>query len=138
VTIRIDVTGLRAVEKEMKDFPPKLEKKVKRKAARIAARPIVDDIKRSVPVVTGTLQRAYKIRALKRSRKQKQVGVRVMTDEGFFKGDAFYGGFLELGTKYIESRSFLVNSMERRRQDVREAFTQELRRIVAEEKGKAR
>ena len=86
-----------------------------------------------VPVDKGALRRSLKIRALKRSRKNKHtVGVRVVTGEDFFKGEQFYGAFLEFGTALISARPFLRPAHDRNKGTVKSIFQQQIRKIISE------
>ena len=62
--------------------PPKVQNGIARKVAREAARPVQATAQQLVPVDERELYKTIKIRALKRSRKNKGiVGVRVTTDK---------------------------------------------------------
>ena len=81
-------------------MPESLQKKALRKATREVAKLVLDTAKAYAPHRTGNLEASLRVRAMKRSRKNKHtVGNSVQTKEGMFQGDEFYGGFLEFGTE---------------------------------------
>lgn len=73
----------------------KIARKAQVRALRAAAKPVLRDAKLFVNTRTGTLEDSLRIRAGRRRR--NSVSIRVMTADGFFKGDAFYGAFVEYG-----------------------------------------
>ncbi len=69
-----------------------------RKATRKAAKQIIlPAVKAAIPVDSGELEDALQVRALKS--KKGRVGATVGFPDPLFKGDTFYGGFLEFGWK---------------------------------------
>jgi len=103
-TIRL--RGAKQLLEALKTLDDKLAKKVYREAMRAAAKPILETAKANAPVVTGALRKSLKIRAIKRTRKGR-VGVVISTDKGFFKGETFYGSFIEFGTKNMPAHPFI-------------------------------
>lgn len=92
------VTGDEALDKLLATLTPKLQKKLSRQATRKSAKDIVlPEARNRVPVDTGDLDDSLTVRAVKRSR--NKIGHMVATKDGFFKGDQFYGGMIEFGTK---------------------------------------
>jgi HK97 gp10 family phage protein len=92
------VTGDKALDRVLRGMPVKLQKKLSRKATRKAAKDIIlPDAKNRVPVDFGELEESLTVTAIKRSR--YKFGHQVGTKEGHFRGDQFYGAFLEFGTK---------------------------------------
>jgi HK97 gp10 family phage protein len=86
---------VRALQRMLENVPKKLRNKILRQELRKGAKILVPPSKAATPVRTGTLRRAVKVRAQKRS--QKSVGVFVGYSEKGFTGDTFYGAFLEWG-----------------------------------------
>lgn len=105
--------GVPELHRALKDFDKAVHKKVIRYAVRQAAKPVLDEARRLVPVKTGALRKSLRIRALKRQRKRTSIGVQVVTGEEFFKGDTYYGGFLEFGTKRMAPKPFLRPARDR-------------------------
>lgn len=92
------LTGHKHLDKVFQTLPVRVQKKVLRKPLRDAAKIIHAQAKANAPVRTGLLRSSLKVRAGKRSRRFKnEVRIVVVTEGGFFKGKAFYGGFVELG-----------------------------------------
>ncbi len=98
------VTGDKELDKLLAGLTAKLQKKLSRQATRKAAKDIVlPEAKARVPVDTGDLEDSLTVRAIKRIR--GKIGHMVATRDGFFKGDQFYGGMIEFGTKERQHKS---------------------------------
>ncbi len=98
------ITGDKALDRLLKGLPLMVQKKVSRQATRKAAKEIVlPEAKARVPVNTGDLEDSLSVRAVKRSR--SRFGHQVQAGEGAFKGDTWYGGPLEFGTKERKHKS---------------------------------
>lgn len=92
------VTGIPELDAKLRSLEPKLAKKIYRRSVRKAAKPVLDTARSLAPVESGDLKRSLKIRAMKRSRRNKHiVGVQVVTGKEWFKGDQFYAAFIEFG-----------------------------------------
>lgn len=79
--LSLTVTGDRELQRALDAFIPRLQRKIVRRSARAAARPVLATAKALVPKDERQLERTLKIRALPRSRKNRDViGVRVTTD----------------------------------------------------------
>ncbi len=98
------VTGFEELDKALAEFPANVQKAMARKGTRKAAKDIVlPDAKNRVPENTGDLADSLTVRTVKRSR--GKIGHMVTTKDGFYKGDQFYGGFIEFGTKERQHKS---------------------------------
>jgi HK97 gp10 family phage protein len=126
----IDVIGAPELKAVLAALEPKVAKKLTRQAMRKAQKIVLADAKRLVPVDTGQLKKSLSIRALKRSR--SRFGVSVQTKEGLFKGEQFYGGFIELGTKKMQARPYLRPALYDNEARVREVFAGSLRELIRE------
>lgn len=110
----IIVTGVAEVDAILKQAPLTLQKQLLRRASRTIAQKVRKDAVSLVPQDTGLLARSLKVRAVAKGRgvtvrqQRGTVGASVRTIEGLFRGDTFYGGFLEYGTKarYTKSGAF--------------------------------
>ena len=102
----VELRGAKELNDILEQLPAALAKGILRKAMREAARPILKRAKENCPVDSGELRRSLKIRAIKRN-SAGRVGVVVSTDKGFFKGDTFYGAFLEFGTSRMPARPYI-------------------------------
>lgn len=92
------LTGDKALDRFFRTFPAKVQKKVVRKPLRDGAKIVNDAAKSDAPVRSGKLRKAYRVRAAKRSRKNKHlVTIRPQIGAGDFKGETFYGAFGEFG-----------------------------------------
>lgn len=129
----VKITGVKELDKAFESFEPKLQKKIGRKAARAAAKPVLESARSHVPIDFGTLHDSLKIKALKRSRKNKHIaGVRVLTGEESFKGETFYGAFIEFGTSTIQGRGFMRLAHDENRENVRQIFVNTIKPLIAE------
>lgn len=95
VTIRLE--GARELHRELKKLERKAATKISRKALRDGAKVILKETKSAAPKRSGLLQRSLKVKAGKR--KKDTVRFRVQTAGGDYKGEAFYGAFVEYGHK---------------------------------------
>ena len=131
------VTGIKEVDAKLAKLPYTIQKKLIRKAMRKAAKPVVATARQLAPKDTGRLSRSIKVKALKRSRKtQHIVGVRIVTGKDLFKGEYYYGGFIEYGTRYQPARSFLRRAAHQNEDVVLGVFRGVMKKIVAEEAAK--
>lgn len=128
--LQVSLQGDRELIEKLEGLPPRLTKKLTTSAMRKAAKPILDEAKRIVPVRTGTLRKSIRIRALKRSR--RRFGVQVITGEGFFKGKTFYGGMVEYGTSRQAAQPFMRPAAKRKVGEVRRVFNEELAKALNE------
>jgi HK97 gp10 family phage protein len=93
--LKVSLFGDREIAQKFKTLPTKVANKVLRQALRPAAKIVLEQAKKEVPVVTGALKKSLKVRAGKR--RKGSVKVLVQTAEGFFKGKTYYGGFVHFG-----------------------------------------
>lgn len=155
VAFEFRVTGLDRLDRKFAEWPEKLRNKAERTAARKAAKPLQQQAIQEAPKDKGVLRKSIKIRAIKRRRGQKTIGVRVVAGEGFFAGDTFYAGFIEFGrgvgkrtatsrrrkrelTNLSDSRQrvppnpFMKRAMDKTRAAVEALYSYEILRIVHE------
>lgn len=98
--VTFTLTGDKELDRRFQSLAIKVQKKVLREGTRAAAKIVLAQAKANMPVVTGRAQASLKVRAMKRSRKRPDtVGVNVISSAGFYKGDDFYVGFVEMGHK---------------------------------------
>lgn len=97
------LTGDKELNKRLAMLSGKEAKKVVRKSLRPALKPVLQEARGNAPTKTGFLKKNIKIKSIARSR--TYIGARVTSGLGKAKsgndnsGDAFYGSFLEYGTK---------------------------------------
>ena len=107
MTFSLRVRGDKAVERGLKRIVPRLRKRVLTKAMRVAMRPIMRAAKSRAPRQSGTLKKAIRMRAMRKSR--VRVGIYVAGAEQWFQGDQFYLAFQEFGW-HIGKRSSRLRS----------------------------
>jgi HK97 gp10 family phage protein len=101
----IAIKGAKELERKLLSFEPKLAKKIVRTALRDGAKLILEAAKANVPVATGALRDSLKVRAMRKRR--FTYGIMVATAAGWFKGEQFYGAFVEFGTSRLAARPFV-------------------------------
>ena len=110
-------------------FPTKLGKKLAGQAGRAAAKVLRAEIEKIIPVRSGALKNSLKVRAAK-SRKDGMKGGAVLTGKGFFKGQTYYGGMVEFGTRYQPEQSFMRKGVLGARNRVRSAWAKSLKKLM--------
>jgi len=126
------IEGLPAVTAALRGFEPKVARKYLAKACRAAAKLVLATAKELTPVLTGALRASLKVRAKKRTRQNKtDVGASVQTGSAWFKGDTYYGGMIEFGTKHITARRFLRGARDKVEDRARDEFKRQLVAAVA-------
>ena len=81
--------------KQLEGLGSKIQKEILKEALNEGAEPILRATRSDAPRLTGALSRSVKKR--NRTRKGKPL-VLIQTAATDFRGDQFYGGFIELGT----------------------------------------
>ena len=102
----IDGKEVQRIYQKLQQYPKKIGNKLASKAGRSAAKVLAKKVKELVPVDSGDLEDSIKVRAAK-GRRDGAKGAMVITGKGFFKGDTYYGGMIEYGTKRMPNQSFL-------------------------------
>lgn len=97
-TYEFPIVGAEKLRKQLAALGPRIAKKVIRQSLRQAGKIVQTEAKSNAPVDTGRLRKSIRVRAFKRSRKER-IGINVQTNStnNVFKGKTFYGGFLEYG-----------------------------------------
>jgi len=103
--MKIEIEGVKKLEKRLKSLEPKVGKGIVRGALKDAAKPLLQEAKERVPVKSGDLKKSLRVRTMKR--KKGRYGVEMATKDGWFKGDQYYGAFLEFGTKNMPAKPFM-------------------------------
>lgn len=94
--VEFSLKGIPEVEKALLDLDKKVSKKLLLQGMRAAMKPMKEAVKSNVPVQSGDMQRAVKIRALPRSR--TSFGVTVQIGEKDFVGKTWYAAVVEFGS----------------------------------------
>lgn len=100
------VTGLKEIDRALRELEPKIGKKVIRQAMRKSMKPVKTAVEQNAPVgETGLLAASVKIRAAKKSR--KSFGIDVTIGEKDWVGKTWYAAAVEYGTSRMEGRGFM-------------------------------
>ncbi len=127
--MRVTVTGAKELDRKLRDLAPKLSKKIVRSSLRKAAKPVQARAKTIVPVRTGFLKKAIKVRAMRRSR--VRMGVRATLEDRTFQ-DAFYGKWVELGKHDSPGQHFMKRAADLTFPQSLQILTDEIRRGISE------
>lgn len=98
----VAVTGLKEVDSALFLFSDRVRKQLLRAAAKEVAAQIKADAQARAPRKDqGRIAEAIQVRALQRNRRSRKgdVGASVRVGDGWFRGNTFFAGFLEFGTK---------------------------------------
>jgi HK97 gp10 family phage protein len=93
---RFKVEGLKELDKKLRELEPKIAKKVLRTAVKKAAMPMLHSARANTPVLTGRLVSSLVI-STRFSKKYGSYTASIQTKAGAFKGETFYGSFIEFG-----------------------------------------
>jgi HK97 gp10 family phage protein len=105
----IKLTGGEELERKLAELDKKVARKISSKAVRAGAKIILAEAKRRAPVGTdgkassgkkhkaGTLKRSLKVRSAKK--RNGTIRFQVQTKDGDYKGEAYYGAFVNYGHK---------------------------------------
>jgi len=133
----VEVAGLKELQVKLRTMPTRIANQLQRTAVRKAAHVVANKAKELVPVKTGALRKSIKVKALKRSRRNRgRVGARVVTGKDLFKGDTYYGGMVEFGTKRMRARPFLRSAAQYTQDEVSGVFRAALKRAIRDEETK--
>ena len=135
IGIDIRLLGDRALDRKMKRLTGPQQKKIVRRALRLAAKVVLPTAKSLVPVDRGTLKKTLKIKALKQKRGKFGIVITTGTrDElGIASDDPFYyPAAVELGTKNVSAQSFLRASLKTKRREALAVLVREIKRGFTE------
>lgn len=121
--ITVEFKGLSDIEAGLQALPVELQRKALREGLTAAAKVFKIGMSRRAPEDTGELASSitYRVRVSERGYGQAiaQIGP---------AKNAWYGSFLERGTKYMRARKFMVTTMEEDGQIALSAFVHGVRR----------
>lgn len=131
------VKGMKELRNKLRALGPAAGGKALRNAASFAMTPVVQEARRRAPVGDQP-HKTYKGRVvapgfLSRNIKKK---ARMLRDKSTvfvhvgMAGEAWYGGLLEDGTKYMDANPWLEPAFEARKNEVLERFTDKLRQNI--------
>jgi len=95
ISVDVKLKGAAETAERLRQLPKKLQKKMLRRGLKNAAKPILKSARTNVPVKSGALKKAIKVRAGKRTK--GQLSVVIGPSEKWFVGDYFYAGMVEFG-----------------------------------------
>lgn len=135
--VAVFVTGVKQVDRRLRALPKTIRRKVLNKAVRAGLKPVHDEARALCPEDTGDLGTSIKVRAWPK-RRRNQVAMEVITGEGTFRGETFYGGMVEYGhfaghrrlgntRAWVEARPFMRPAYDRKRAEARAAATARIR-----------
>ena len=125
-----DIKGLKELAKNSEKLSKSFSRTTLRTALRNAARPVREKARAKVPRDSGDLRRSIAINA-----KVDRNG-EGFADVGYRRDQAFYGGFVELGTSQQQARPFLRPALEESEGDVVPAFIGALNKTIEKVLGK--
>ncbi len=135
--IGLKMTGQFSLDRKLKAMPRKIANGIKRKAARKAAKPVLEAAKANVPVKSGAMKKSLRIRAY-RSRKKDIFGVKVVSGKKWFQGDQFYSAFVEFGTRFAPPKYPLKRAAQATKSTAQKILIEELKKLIREStKGRA-
>ncbi len=107
------ITGLKELENKLKELGPKVQKKVVRKAIREGNKVMLQAARGEAPKgETGALAKSLKIKTRFHKKSGTLTGI-VQTSDKTLTGETYYGGFVELGTKFQEPNPWLERAFEK-------------------------
>lgn len=123
----VQIKGLDALAKALKELPDRVAKNGLRAAVYAGAKVIRDEAKLQAPVATGTLKRAVILKQIPElSTKNKQTffvtvrqgkKYRKQGKKGNLSQDAWYWRFVEFGTVKMSARPFLRPAFDMKKND---------------------
>lgn len=117
---KFTVSGADDLVKQLQAIRKTKAKSAIRKGSRQGSKIIQRECVDKAPRKTGAMSRGIKVRALPRSR--KWVGTMVR-----FAMENFYGRFIDLGTKYIQARRFMRDSVRAKQQQAVNTMVDQIR-----------
>lgn len=133
--VRISVDGLAEAERALRELGPKIAKRVLRKAVKAGGNRVLLAAQLKSPYDTGLLLSTLVART-GTSKKRGTVSARVGMKAGDFKGEAFYGSFVEYGTKHMEARPYLRPAFDEQRDNALGIMRRELAAGIEREAAK--
>jgi len=128
VTFKIE--GAKEMEALLKDLGPKVATRLGDKALRAAAKPIIQEAKRLVPVRTGQLKRSIVGVGGKNKQTEREVLI------GFKPPASRRAHFTEFGTRHSAAHPFMRPALDARAQDALNAMVDTLAEGIEREEWK--
>jgi HK97 gp10 family phage protein len=135
--MEVRITGVKEVDAALARLEKEEARKIIRQSIRRALKIMLDaarqlaptgpdQVLRGKPHAGGFLRKMIKVRAFRGRR--NEIAARVGVGEKDFKGDAFYGGMVEYGTKRQAAQGFMRRAFEETKARVRD----EANRLIRE------
>ena len=128
----VEILGLDGVEKIFKIIGPKAARRVMKGATSDVARMIRTEAKQNVPVRSGTLKKAIKVKPRRGKPGESRTSVFVETGRKA-KNDGFYWHMIERGTEHSPAQPFLRPAFHTVRNKVNTAFTTKIKQRIIKE-----
>ena len=108
-SLQVKKYGFDRIAQLLEQLPENLRRKALKDGLRKGSEVIADEARRLVAVDTGQLRDSIRVRpATKLRNKATAVGYRVVAGDGDYKGDTFYGSFLEYG--FWKQPTYIINN----------------------------
>lgn len=126
------ITGVKKIDKRLKQLPPKVQKKVVRQAIRKALKVVQKEVQSQVPIDTGLTKRNVKVRAVKKRRRDTiSIDVRVQGNESLINKTAegkpvFYPAVVEYGREGVAPNPFMRRAFEAKGAEARAMAMQDI------------
>lgn len=102
----VKIEGLREAERALKDLGPDVARRVLRTAVKKGAEPMLHAARSKAPFDEGLLVSTIKVRTGV-NRRRGSAAAKVTTKDGDYKGESFYGSFIEYGTDKMPAQPYL-------------------------------
>jgi HK97 gp10 family phage protein len=127
----IVVTGIKEIDRKLKELVPKIQRKVLRQAMRSGMKHVFQEALLRVRVLTGLLKKNIKLRAMKRKRGRVGLLVQVKSDPGLSKTSKdgkryFYPASVEWGHGSVPPHPFMRPAYDLKGPEARDTTLNEL------------
>jgi len=130
--VKMEVHGLKELERKLLEMSPKLAKNALRAAVAAGARVVAAEARKNVPVDSGTLRRSIYTKQIREESGDTQqtfyVGARQGKKEQAKNRDGWYFPFVEFGTEKMAARPFMRPAFE----STKDAAVQAIKTRLAE------
>lgn len=108
----IIITGVKEIDRKLKELEPRIQQKVLRQAMRKGMKLVLAQAQAMVPVLSGLTKANLKLKAMKRSRSRQGLNVQVANAEGLTKTTTegekvFYPAVVEYGDSEHPGHPFM-------------------------------
>ncbi|MDP9192298.1 MAG: HK97 gp10 family phage protein [Acidobacteriota bacterium] len=121
------VEGVAEIQRKFANLSGRAQRAVVRDSLRSAARVVEKAARQRVPVDTGRLKKAI----TQRVTVQSSIGEALVG----YRKEAFYGGFVELGTSKMAAQPFLRPALDENTDEIEKTFVNALNRTIEARSG---